>query len=180
MLHRSDHRATPPHPIGKSVPEPPARDESAFPGGAPDCGLPTQPASRTGGFVPCSANVGRRYGKGLLARRICIIAFGREPHAVTAGATSEELEKRIAAELTEGSPALFLDSLNTTAFKYGFARERDHGRPAKVRVLGGSQMVPLNSSTFVILTGNGLTVSQDLARRFIGEGYQTRLSARQL
>ena len=26
-------------------------------------------------------------GKGLLARCICIIAFGREPHAVTAGAT---------------------------------------------------------------------------------------------
>jgi hypothetical protein len=28
-------------------------------------------------------------------------------------------------------------------------------------------MVPLNSSAFVILTGNGLTVSEDLARRFI-------------
>jgi hypothetical protein len=32
-------------------------------------------------------------GKGLLARCICVIAFGREPHAVTAGATAEELEK---------------------------------------------------------------------------------------
>jgi hypothetical protein len=42
-------------------------------------------------------------GKGLLARCICMIAFGREPHAVTAGATAEELEKRIAAELIEGS-----------------------------------------------------------------------------
>lgn len=28
-------------------------------------------------------------------------------------------------------------------------------------------MVPLNSSAYVILTGNGLTVSEDLARRFI-------------
>ncbi|MGC1348062.1 MAG: hypothetical protein WA863_18645 [Methyloceanibacter sp.] len=56
-------------------------------------------------------------GKGLLARCICNIAFGRDPHAVTSGATPEELEKRIAAELMEGSPALFLDNLNNTAFK---------------------------------------------------------------
>ena len=28
-------------------------------------------------------------------------------------------------------------------------------------------MVPLNASAMVILTGNGLTVSEDLARRFI-------------
>ena len=56
-------------------------------------------------------------GKGLLARCICILAFGREPHAVTAGATADELEKRIAAELIEGSPALFLDNLNNIAFR---------------------------------------------------------------
>jgi hypothetical protein len=40
-------------------------------------------------------------------------------------------------------------------------------RPARVRVLGRSQMVPLNASAMVILTGNGLTVSEDLARRFL-------------
>ena len=40
-------------------------------------------------------------------------------------------------------------------------------RPARVRLLGRSQMVPLNASAMVILTGNGLTVSEDLARRFI-------------
>ena len=34
-------------------------------------------------------------------------------------------------------------------------------------MLGRSQMVPLNPSAFVILTGNGLTVSEDLARRFV-------------
>src|SRR5262249_26078552 len=34
-------------------------------------------------------------GKGLLVRCMSIIAFGREPHAFTAGKTTEELEKRI-------------------------------------------------------------------------------------
>jgi hypothetical protein len=106
-------------------------------------------------------------GKGLLARCMCITAFGREPHAVTAGATAEELEKRIAAELIEGSPALFLDNLNNIALKSNLLASAITERPARVRVLGKSQMVPLNASTFVVLTGNGLSVSEDLARRFV-------------
>lgn len=40
-------------------------------------------------------------------------------------------------------------------------------RPARVRVLGKSQTVPLNATAFGVLTGNGLTVSEDLERRFI-------------
>ena len=113
-------------------------------------------------------------GKGLLARCICIIAFGRDPHAVTAGATSEELEKRIAAELMGGSPALFLDNLNNTSFKSDLLASAITERPARVRLLGKSQMVPLNASTCVILTGNGLTVSEDLARRFIMVDFDPR------
>ena len=35
-----------------------------------------------------------------------------------------------------------------------------------MRILGKSEMVTLNSSALVILTGNGLTVSEDLSRRF--------------
>ena len=113
-------------------------------------------------------------GKGLLARCICIIAFGREPHAVTAGANAEELEKRIAAELIEGSPALFLDNLNNRAFRSDLLASAITERPARVRLLGRSQMVPLNASTFVILTGNGLTVSEDLARRFVAVDFDAR------
>ena len=113
-------------------------------------------------------------GKGLLARCICIIAFGREPHAVTAGANAEELEKRIAAELIEGSPALFLDNLNNRAFRSDLLASAITERPARVRLLGRSQMVPLNASAFVILTGNGLTVSEDLARRFVAVDFDAR------
>ena len=40
-------------------------------------------------------------------------------------------------------------------------------RPARVRPLGRTRMVPLNSTAFIAVTGNGLTVSEDLARRFI-------------
>ena len=91
-------------------------------------------------------------GKGLLARCICIIAFGREPHAVTARANTEEVEKRIAAELIEGSPALFLDNLNNITFKSDLLASVMTERPARVRLLGRSQMATLNTSAFVVLT----------------------------
>lgn len=106
-------------------------------------------------------------GKGLLARCICHIAFGRQPHAVTPGADTEELDKRISAELIEGSPTLFLDNLNNMTLKSNLLASAITERPSKVRVLGKSEMVTLNASAFVILTGNGLAVSEDLARRFI-------------
>ena len=113
-------------------------------------------------------------GKGLLARCMCNIAFGRDPHAVTAGATAEELEKRVAAELMGGSPALFLDNLNNTAFRSDLLASAITERPARVRLLGKSQMVLLNSSAFVIMTGNGLSVSEDLARRFVAVEFDPR------
>jgi hypothetical protein len=69
-------------------------------------------------------------GKGLLARCMCIIAFGRDPHAVTAGATTEELEKRLAAELMGGSPALLLDNLNNIAFRSDLLASALTERPA--------------------------------------------------
>jgi hypothetical protein len=154
--------------------KPPGRDESAF-----LVGLLTavcRPALHLApGLLLRAASIsGAGAGKGLLARCICIVAFGREPHAVTGGGTAEELEKRIAAELMEGSPALFLDNMNNTALKSDLLASAITERPARVRVLGRSQMVPLNASAFVILTGNGLSVSEDLARRFVAVEFDPR------
>lgn len=106
-------------------------------------------------------------GKGLLARCICKIAFGKNPHAVTAGQSAEELEKRISAELIEGSPVVFLDNLNNRAFKSDQLASAITEDPARVRMFGKLQMVPINAHAFILITGNGLTVSEDLARRFI-------------
>jgi hypothetical protein len=74
-----------------------------------------------------------------LARCICLIAFGRQPNAVTSGSTAEELEKRIASELIDGSPALFLDNLNNTAFRSNLLASAITERPSRVRVLGRSK-----------------------------------------
>lgn len=153
---------------------PPGRDESAFLVALLTAvcrgSLPLAP----GIIIRAAAMSGAGAGKGLLARCISIIAFGREPNAVTGGSSHEETEKRIAAELMEGHPVLFLDNLNNTAFKSDLLASAITERPARVRLLGKSEMVLLNSSALVILTGNALTISEDLARRFITIDFDAR------
>ncbi len=147
--------------------KPPGKDESGFLAALLTAVCRPSLHLAPGVLLRAAPMSGAGAGKGLLARCMCIIAFGREPHAVTAGSNAEELEKRIASELIEGSLTLFLDNLNSVAFKSDLLASAITERPARVRVLGKSQMVPLCASAFIVLTGNGLSVSEDLARRFI-------------
>jgi hypothetical protein len=149
------------------ISKPPGKDESAFLVGLLTAVCRPSLHLAPGLLMHAPAISGAGAGKGLLARCICLIAFGRQPSAVTAGANAEELEKRIASELIGGSPALFLDNLNNMNFRSNLLASALTERPASIRLLGRSQMVPLNASSFVILTGNALAVSEDLARRFI-------------
>ncbi|MEQ9349634.1 MAG: hypothetical protein RII27_03760, partial [Alphaproteobacteria bacterium] len=149
------------------VDQPPGRDESAFLAALFTAVCRPSLRLAPGILLRAPSVSGAGTGKGLLARCISLVAFGREPHAVTGGATTEELEKRIASELMEGGPVVFLDNLNNRAFRSDLLASAITERPAKVRILGKSQMVPLNATALIILTGNGLSVSEDLARRFI-------------
>ena len=106
-------------------------------------------------------------GKGLLVRSICAIAFGVQPRAFTKGGDRQELDKRLASELIEAAPILFLDNVNGTLLRSDTLASVLTERPARVRPLGRTQMVALNSTAFIALTGNGLSVTEDLARRFI-------------
>jgi hypothetical protein len=125
--------------------------------------LPLAPAI----LIRAPSMSGAGSGKGLLARCLSLVAFGREPFAVTSGGSSQELEKRIASELVAGGPTLFLDNINDRALRSDLLASAITERAARVRVLGKSEMVSLNASMLVMLTGNGLTVAEDLARRFI-------------
>ena len=106
-------------------------------------------------------------GKGLLVRAISTIGFGISPRAFTAGSDRHELDKRLAAELVEAQPVLFLDNANGIALRSDAIASVLTERPARIRILGQTRMVPLNSTAFIAITGNGLTVTEDLARRFI-------------
>jgi hypothetical protein len=149
------------------ISKPPGHDESAFLHALLTAVARPSLHLAPGVIIRAASTSGAGAGKGLLARCICALAFGHDPYAVTGGGTPDEIEKRIAAELMGGSSTLFLDNLNNTSLKSELLASAITERPARVRLLGKSEMVKLNSSALVILTGNGLSVSEDLARRFL-------------
>jgi putative DNA primase/helicase len=106
-------------------------------------------------------------GKGHLVRAISAIAFGVSPRAFTKGGDRQELDKRLASDLIEAAPIVFLDNVNGSMLRSDTLASVLTERPARVRPLGRTGMVALNSTAFIAVTGNGLTVSEDLARRFI-------------
>jgi hypothetical protein len=120
------------------------------------------------GFLARAPSIsGAGTGKGMLVRAICEIAYGLRPRAFTTGTEKAELDKRLAAELVEAAPVLFLDNVNGVVLRSDTLASVLTERPARVRLLGVTRMVPLNSTAFIAITGNGLTVSEDLARRFL-------------
>lgn len=65
------------------------------------------------GFLARAPEIsGAGTGKGLLVRSMCAIAFGIQPRAFTKGADRQELDKRLASDLIEAAPVLFLDNVN--------------------------------------------------------------------
>ena len=146
---------------------PPGRDESAFlvdmQTAVCRSSLPLSP----GALFTAAEVSGAGSGKGLLVRATSMIAFGVPPRAFTTGSDRHELEKRLAAELMEAQAIVFLDNANGRALRSETLASVLTERPARVRVLGRSHMVALNSTAFIAVTGNGLTVTEDLARRFI-------------
>jgi hypothetical protein len=149
------------------ISRPPGRDESSFLVAILTAVCRPSLWLAPGMLVTAPAVSGAGSGKGLLVRAICAIAFGMQPRAFTAGSERQELDKRLAAELIEAHPVLFLDNANGMALRSDTLASVLTERPARVRLLGQTRMVPLNTTAFIAVTGNGLTVSEDLARRFI-------------
>jgi len=106
-------------------------------------------------------------GKGLLARAISAVAYGVRPRPFTPGNDRHEMDKRIVAELIEATPVIFMDNVNATLLRSNTLASIITERPSDVRELGKSRMIKLEHASFVVLTGNGLSVGEDLARRFI-------------
>jgi hypothetical protein len=120
------------------------------------------------GFLCNAPNVtGAGSGKGLLVKAICIIASGAAPSAFTGGHDGEELEKRITSVLTRAQPAIFLDNFNAQQLKSDTLASAITENPCMTRVFGQTKMVPLHVSTFIGITGNGIQIAEDMARRLL-------------
>ena len=77
------------------------------------------------------------------------------------------MDKRLVSEVIEGNPIVFMDNVNGMLLRSNTLASFLTERPSGVRMLGRSQMIRIELATFFALTGNGLTVSEDLARRFV-------------
>jgi hypothetical protein len=146
---------------------PPGHDESAFLAGLMTAvcrpNLPLAP----GLLIRAPECSGSGTGKGLLVAAISAIAFGISPQAFTAGGDGHELEKRLASAMIGGEPLVFLDNKNGSTLRSETVASALTERAVRIRKLGSSQMVLLNTAAFVVVTGNGLCIVEDLARRFL-------------
>lgn len=107
-------------------------------------------------------------GKGMLAKAACILATGMTPNAITAGHDPAETDKRLTAALKDGEPMIFLDNVNSTTLRSDTLASGITEPQARLRPLGSSTTIAVMNRSFIVLTGNGLDLSEDLVSRFIG------------
>jgi hypothetical protein len=114
-------------------------------------------------------------GKGLLVKAICITASGASPHAFTSGHDAEEFDKRLTAALIQARPAVFLDNFNAKELKSDTLASALTENPAQVRVMGLTKMVPLHVCTFIGITGTGVEIAEDMARRLLKTHFDAKM-----
>ena len=86
---------------------------------------------------------------------------------MTAGKSDAELEKRIAAALLEGGPAVLFDNFNNIKFELASLESALTERPAKVRQFRTLNLILLNALASIFVTGNGILLARDIVRRFL-------------
>jgi hypothetical protein len=147
--------------------QPAAGAETAF-----LCGLLTAIArpslSLAPGMLITAPDVsGAGSGKGLLVNAAAIIAFGSQPSAFTPGSEKTELDKRVASALLQSGSVIFLDNANGTALRSDTLASAITERQVSIRPFGQTRLIQIKSTAWIAVTGNGLSVSEDLARRFL-------------
>jgi hypothetical protein len=146
---------------------PPGKDESAFLVALLTAvcrpSLPLAPAL----LIRAPQISGAGTGKGHLARAIGRIAFNIQPPAFTSVGDKREFNKRIESALVEAIPMVFLDNCNGEQLVSNLLAQVLTESIVTTRKMGKTEMVPLTANAFITVTGNGVEVSEDLARRFL-------------
>jgi hypothetical protein len=103
-------------------------------------------------------------GKSKLVDIASVLATGCYAAVIAQGATEEELEKRLGAELLTGSNMIAIDNCSLP-LESAFLNAMLTQPRVKVRILRKSVQPELPSNALVCATGNGLTFVGDLTRR---------------
>ena len=119
--------------------------------------LPAAPAILIDANVPGA-------GKGKAARALAVIATGRLPAIVTEGHAEEETEKRLAAAILSGAPAILLDNLQRTLASSTLESGLTEGL-ATIRLFGRLIDVTVPCAALVLITANNAALRADMLRR---------------
>jgi hypothetical protein len=115
-------------------------------------------------------------GKSHLVDLVSVLATGREVAVLSAGETSEETEKRLGGILYAGVPIVSLDNVNRILRSDTLNQAATQQR-LRVRLLGSSEMVEIDSRSLIVVNGNGLRLSGDLVRRSLVCGLDAEMDA---
>ena len=145
----------------------PQMDESTFLNGLMT-GVCRQSLETAPGFLTSAPTFsGAGTGKGLLVKAVTIIATGIRPQAFTSGHDELELDKRLSSALIEARPCIFLDNFNAKDLKSDILASALTESTMMVRVFGKTKNVPLFTRAFIAITGNGIQIAEDMARRLL-------------
>ena len=118
-------------------------------------------------IVRGARNSGSGTGKGLAVRCIIVVALRAKPFSFARNESTEnEIDKTIVAAMRGGPAFLFLDNFNDVQISSAVL-ESMLTEDSRARILGVSDAANLGAAIFVAITGNGVGVKGDAARRFV-------------
>ncbi len=103
-------------------------------------------------------------GKTLLAEALALLVTSRRASVLSLGADDAEFEKRLAGALLAADALLCIDNLERP-LKGDLLCQVTTQSNVRLRPLGGSAMLSVPTSAFLVATGNNLQIVGDLKRR---------------
>lgn len=103
-------------------------------------------------------------GKSHLVDLGSALATGRRCPAASAGETAEELDKRLTGLIAAGYPVVSLDNVNGT-IRSDILNQAVEREMIRIRPLGRSDIMEVESRAVFTANGNGIRLSGDLVRR---------------
>lgn len=123
----------------------------------------------TPGYIIRAAHLsGAGSGKGQLVRALARIAYDYSPKALTSSGDRVELDKRLTSALVDADPLIFLDNVNAETLRSNLLASTVTENPVAIRPFReNTKLVSITTNALIVVTGNALRVSEDLARRFL-------------
>jgi putative DNA primase/helicase len=118
-----------------------------------------------GFLVNAPSYSGAGTGKALLLKACVITGSGIRPTAFKSGHDDKEFDKRLTACLVEARPCILLDNFNAKNLQSDVLASALTEPLMMVRLFGKTKNVPLFTRTFIAVTGNGVQIAEDIARR---------------